>query len=92
MQLVMAAMTTSPWPMSKSRPLTARALVELARLLVFGLQRLGEAGGDVGERERPSGRFGPAIDGTTVVRSSSSVSVNTGSGMPLTRNMPCALA
>ncbi len=41
---------------------------------------------------RPSGRFGPAIEGTTSARSSSSVSVNTGSGMPLTRNMPCALA
>src|SRR5664280_2737181 len=45
-----------------------------------------------GSATRPSGRFGPAIEGTTSPRSSVSVSVNTGSGDLAVRNRPCALA
>ncbi len=37
---------------------------------------------------RPSGRFGPASEGTTVEMSSSIVSVKTGSGEDLVRNRP----
>src|SRR5581483_3116998 len=45
-----------------------------------------------GNAIRPSGRFGPAIEGTTSPRSSVSVSVNTGSVDLLVRNRPCAFA
>ena len=41
---------------------------------------------------RSCGRAGPAIDGTTVARSSASVSVKRGVGDSLVRNSPCALA
>ncbi len=41
---------------------------------------------------RSCGRFGPASEGSTVARSSSSMSVNTGSAMSSWRHMPCALA
>ena len=40
---------------------------------------------------RSCGRLGPAIDGTTVERSSSIVSENTGSGVSSVRKIPCAL-
>ncbi len=40
---------------------------------------------------RSCGRLGPARLGTTVARSSSSVSLNTGSGAPSVRNRPCSL-
>ena len=40
---------------------------------------------------RSCGRFGPARLGSTVARSSSSVSLNTGSGIPAVRNRPCSL-
>ena len=41
---------------------------------------------------RSCGRLGPASDGSTVPRSSSSVSVKTGSGDFLARHRPCSLA
>ena len=43
-------------------------------------------------RTRSCGRFGPASDGATSPRSSSSVSVNTGSGVEPRAPEPCALA
>ncbi len=41
---------------------------------------------------RSWGRLGPASEGTTVARSSSSISVNQGSTLSLARQNPCALA
>ena len=41
---------------------------------------------------RSCGRLGPASEGCTSARSSSSVSVKTGSGVSAVRHMPCALA
>ena len=41
---------------------------------------------------RSWGRLGPASDGSTVARSSSSISVNAGSALSLARHSPCALA
>ena len=41
---------------------------------------------------RSCGRRGPEMLGTTLARSSSSVSVNIGSGVASVRNMPCSLA
>ena len=40
---------------------------------------------------RSCGRLGPATLGSTVARSSSSSSLNTGGSDPSTRNMPCDL-
>ena len=91
-QLVMAAMTTAPSCSSKSAPLyatccavpmpvaaccAATASAYFALLSVSGT--------------RSCGRFGPARLGTTVLRSSSSVSVKTGSGVSSVRKSPCAL-
>ena len=41
---------------------------------------------------RSCGRLGPAMEGTTVARSSASVSVKTGSSALGVQNMSCALA
>ena len=84
-QEVMAAITTSPWPMSKFLPSTCTRLACSPGLAKPALS-LGESRADW----KPclmscsgtnfSGRLGPAMAGTTAPRSSSSVSVNTGSG------------
>ena len=65
-QLVMAAITTSPWPRSKSRPST------LARLAAFDPASCIRRSSAVakppftsGSAMRPSGRLGPASEGTT---------------------------
>src|SRR5262249_32819332 len=91
-QEVIAAITTSPWPRSKLRTSTAeRWEASVAFLYSFAIAVAKPSDTD-GSATRPSGRFGPAIDGTTSPRSSVSVSVKTGSALLLVRNRPCALA
>ena len=45
-----------------------------------------------GSGTRSCGRFGPATEGTTADRSSSSTSENVGSGSPSRRKSPCSFA
>ena len=91
-QEVMAAITTSPCPRSKFFPSTGvRLAISPGFLYSVSSAALKPAPTDP-SATRPSGRFGPAIDGTTVARSSNSVSVKTGSGVVLVRYNPCAFA
>src|SRR5437868_2071237 len=91
-QEVIAAITTSPWRRLKSRPSTAYRLSASSGFLYSPDSAVAKPAATAGSATRPSGRFGPAIDGTTSARSSVSVSVNTGSGDLALRNRPCALA
>src|SRR4029077_13088666 len=91
-QEVIAAITTSPWPRSKSRPSTAYTFEASASFLYSLFSAAANPSATAGSATRPSGRFGPAIDGTTSARSSVRVSVNTGSSVLAVRNMPCVLA
>src|SRR5262245_30638034 len=96
---VMAAITTSPWPRSCLRAATG------TRLAVAGLPSWASAdlpnsfsSADAKlalaslSSTRSCGRFGPASDDSMLPSSSLSTSVNTGSGVLLVRNKPCALA
>ena len=89
---VIAAMTTSPCPRSKSRPSTLNLLPSSPGFLYSPASAVPKPALTSGSEIRPSGRFGPAIEGTTVPRSSDSVSVNIGSAAAEVRNSPCALA
>src|ERR1700733_619751 len=86
-QLVMAAMTTAPscmvslWLLTESSADLGSAPSEV-RKFCFTSGRL----------MRSCGRLGPAREGTTEARSSSSVSLYTGSGTLTSRNRPCSLA
>src|SRR5436190_14096072 len=91
-QEVIAAITTSPWPRSSGRPSTAKRFdCSIAFLYSLSIAAAKPSATD-GSATRPSGRFGPAIDGTTSARSRASVSVNTGSSVLEVRNRPCVLA
>src|SRR5262249_2321227 len=87
-----AAITTSPWPRSWLRPSRAERLDASVAFLYSLAIAVAKPSPTDGSATRPSGRFGPAIEGTTSPRSSTSVSVNTGSADLLVRNRPCALA
>src|SRR6266404_2786295 len=91
-QEVIAAITTSPWPRSKVLPSTAKRFAGSSVFLYSLLSASEKPSATDGSAMRPSGRFGPAIEGTTSARSSVSVSVNTGSADLAVRNRPCALA
>src|SRR5437868_1968340 len=91
-QEVMAAITTSPWPRSKLRPSTGKRFSASVAFLYSLAMAAAKPSATAGSATRPSGRFGPAIDGTTSPRSSVKVSVNTGSGEAEVRYRPCALA
>ena len=67
-------------------------LAAVAALVELLHHRLRKAGLHLLEGTRSCGRLGPASDGSTCASSSLSTSVNTGSGVDLVRNMPCALA
>jgi len=73
----MAAITTSPCPRSKFFPLDRSALGDLPGFLYSVSSAALKPAPTDPSATRPSGRFGPAIDGTTVARSSNSVSVKT---------------
>ena len=93
-QEVMAAITTSPWPRSKLVPAPARAFQPRDALPIFLVERLGESAPDrAGERHpvlRPLRAGERRLDRRA--GRAASVSVNTGSGVSPSRNMPCALA
>src|SRR5580704_4275375 len=86
-QLVMAAITTEPSRIVDFDPLVAIsagfcAELKVSRKFFFTSGRL----------MRSCGRLGPAMEGTTLPRSSSKASEYSGSGESGVRNRPCALA
>src|SRR6266849_219829 len=89
---VMAAITTSPWPRSWLRPGTGTRLPISAPLPNSRSIDCAKPAFTSLSATRSCGRLGPASDGSTDESSSLSTSVNTGSGVFLVRNMPCALA
>ena len=58
-QDVIAAITTSPWPISIGLAVDGEALLDVAGLLVLGAERLLEAGPDVLERDAALGPLRP---------------------------------
>src|SRR4029079_131930 len=91
-QEVIAAITASPWPRSELRCSPAQWWAASAAFLYSLVIAIEKPLATPGSATRPSGRFGPAIEGTTSPRSSVSDSVNTGSADLADRNRPCALA
>ena len=91
-QLVIAAITTSPWVSSRAIPCTRTLASELPPLASIVGSASSKAALARPSGTRSCGRLGPARLGSTVPRSSASVSLNIGSGAPLSRHMPCALA
>src|SRR5437870_7832726 len=92
-QLVMAAITTEPCPSWNLSPFICTATVLAASPLFIseGIASLNAFLLSV-SGTRSCGLRGPAKLGTTLPRSSSSVSVNIGSGDASVRNIPCSLA
>src|SRR3981081_689586 len=87
-QEVIAAITTAPGPRAKLR-FSTRYLFDASTAFLSSVAIApAKPSATAGNATRPSGRFGPAIDGTTSPRSSVSVSVNTGSGDAAVRNNP----
>ena len=84
-QEVIAAMTTAPSFTSYELPLAGTGTDLMSPPSV--VMKLDFTSGRL---MRSCGRFGPASDGTTLARSSSRVSENSGSGEPASRNMPCS--
>src|SRR4029077_19546828 len=91
-QEVIAAITTSPWPRSKLRFSTAKRCEASAAFLYSLVIAAAKPEATAGSATRPSGRFGPAIEGTTSARSSVSVAVKTGSPDFAVRNRAWPLA
>ena len=99
-QLVMAAMTTAPW--LERRPVCPRTstATDFASVLRRPRPKPRSFTGATSalrndsfiavSATRSCGRFGPARLGSTVERSSSSVSVKTGSGVASVRKRPCS--
>ena len=91
-QLVIAAMTTEPWRSSPRSPPISSGTV-LARAAVSGTNSRSaspQAVFTLPSGTRSCGRRGPARLGSTEPRSSSIVSLNSGSGTSATRKSPCA--
>src|SRR3984957_19681013 len=65
-QEVIAALTTSPWPRSKLRFSTAYGFEASAAFLYSDVIAAAKPSATAGSATRPSGRFGPAIEGTTL--------------------------
>ena len=99
MQLVMAAMTTAPWPSFAVCPFISTVPVLATSAAARPKPRsftgaVSECWKDVFICEsgtRSCGRLGPARLGSTVERSRASVSVKTGSLEASVRNRPCSL-
>ena len=91
-QLVMAAITTSPWPTSNgscpSSGFTGTRAVSWPALPKSSARALPKAAQASDRSTRSCGRLGPASEPSTVEMSSSSVSVNTGSGASGSWNRP----
>src|ERR1700691_1084749 len=77
-QEVIAAITTSPWPRSKFRPSTGKRFFKSPATLYSAAKAVAKPLPTNSSDTLPSGRLGPASDGTTVESSRSSVSVKTG--------------
>ncbi len=95
-QLVMAAMATEPWRIVASVPATG---AEASRRSAPSPKPCGPTGAVRLSRKvactsdsvmRSCGRFGPAIDGCTLARSSSMMDSKVGSGVSSVRKRPCA--
>ncbi len=96
MQEVIAAITTWPSCRRNVSPSTATPSAPGAGIFAFEPARIAATAGPNARAAsvrftRSCGRFGPAREGTTEERSSSKVSVNTGSAVASSRNMPCRL-
>ncbi len=107
-QLVMAAMTTEPWvmvdvlpsPSGQDAAVWVTVAVSVVRaastprpLGPTGAVRAFSNAGFMSERStRSCGRLGPAREGTTVARSSSSTAANSGSGASADHQSLFALA
>ncbi len=92
-QLVMAAITTAPWPIVAVPPRTSTGIVFAGSTLPvkYSPRAFCQDVFICASGTRSCGRFGPARLGTTLPRSSSSVSVNSGSALSAVRKSPCAL-
>ena len=97
-QLVMAAMTTAPWVISVVSPFTTWAV--RAKSSSLSPKPRGPMGATSCWRNvvfmflsetRSCGNLGPARLGSMVDRSSSTTSVNSGSGVASVRKRPCSL-
>ena len=88
-QLVMAAITTSPWCSDQSASLGSKA-ISFSLDLSAALMQLRVASFSPDIDTRSCGRLGPARLGSTVPRSSDKESVKRGSGVLASRHMPCA--
>ena len=84
-QDVIAAITTSPWPMSCLRPSTGKRLPCSLPLLNSLSIAPAKPFFTSFSSTRSCGRFGPASEGSTEPSSSFITSVNTGSGVVLVR-------
>src|SRR4029079_5395996 len=91
-QEVMAAITTSPWPMLVSLPSSLARLLAVSSFLKVLIRCSAKLPEMPDSDTRSCGRIGPAMLGSTVVMSRLSVSVNTGSSDLALRHNPCALA
>ena len=91
-QLVIAAITTSPWPRSCERPSTGKRSSSRPALPKSLERAWAKARAAFDSATRSCGRFGPASDGSTVERSSVRVSVNSGSSALSSLQRPWALA
>jgi hypothetical protein len=97
-QLVIAAMTTAPWPISTASPFCTTAVRRSALSSRAKPRSLSGARSDASNAcfirdsgMRSCGRLGPAKLGSTVPMSSDSVRVNSGVGASSERNKPCSL-
>ena len=91
-QLVMAAITTSPWPRSCLAPATARRRPPSRALPKLPTSSAAKASAAPESGTRSCGRLGPARLGSTLRMSSSRLALNHGSGLRALRHSPWALA
>src|SRR5579863_1937800 len=91
-QEVMAAITTSPWPMVVLLPSSIARLLAVSSFFQVLIRCSAKLAAMPDSGTRSCGRIGPAIEGSTVLMSSDNVSVKTGSGDFALRQRPCALA
>ena len=97
-QLVMAAITTAPWPIVSACPLVWTCPVRRSaspsrakpRLAVGAVSDSAKVCLTAESATRSCGRLGPARLGTTLARSSASRVVNSGTGAAAVRNIPCS--
>ena len=79
-------------PSSSSRDTSPSAVTSLELRSARCSQTLVNDSHTPGNATRSCGRLGPATLGTTLARSSSTISLNVGIGESSVRNMPCSFA